>query len=112
MARQPTTSISQPPTNGPMAPATEPAAAQMPMALPRASPEKLLPRMARLVGISIAAPTPCNTRAAINHGRPGAAAHSSDAAANKPTPINNRRRWPKRSPAAPPINSSALNGSR
>jgi len=82
------------------------------MARPRASPEKLLPRIARLAGISIAAPTPCSTRASINHGSPGTAAHSSDAAANKPTPVNNKRRWPKRSPAAPPSNSSALKGSK
>jgi len=90
--RQPTRSINQPPINGPIAPAAAPAAAQVPIALPRASPSKLLPRIARLVGISIAAPTLCSTRPAIKMTRSGANAHNSVAARKRPTPISSSRR--------------------
>ena len=112
IARQLTVSISQPPRRGPIAPAAAPTAAQVPMARPRASPEKLAPRIARLFGISTAAPIPCNTRPASSQLSVGATAQRIEAAAKIPTPIISARRRPKRSPSAPPISSRALSGSR
>ena len=63
MTGQPTVSTSQPPSSGASAPAIAPAAAQVPTARPRASPVKAALKMARLLGISIAAPSPCSARA-------------------------------------------------
>ena len=91
MARQPTVSISQPPSTGPPAAITAPIEAQMPVARPRASPVKLAPRIARLLGIRIAAPTPCAARAASSSARLGASAQASDASANKAVPPTSRR---------------------
>ncbi len=71
MARHDTASTSQPPSTGPAAPVIAAQAAQVPMALPRASPSNTLPMMARLAGTSRAAPTPCKARAAISASRPG-----------------------------------------
>ena len=48
----------QPPSTGPIAPPMAPTADQVPTARPRASPEKLLPRIARLLGRRSAAPVP------------------------------------------------------
>ena len=64
MNGQPAVSTSQPPSIGATAPAIAPAAAQVPTARPRSSPVKEALRMARLFGISIAAPSPCSARAA------------------------------------------------
>ncbi|MEI9928013.1 MAG: hypothetical protein WDN44_10410 [Sphingomonas sp.] len=50
IARQPIPSTSQPPIGGPIAAAIAPAAAQVPIARPRSSPAKALPRIARAVG--------------------------------------------------------------
>ncbi len=86
IARHPTTSISQPPRTGPIADITAPIEAHMPMARPRASPEKLAPRIARLLGIRMAAPMPCNPRPASSKVRPGAAAQRIEAAANRTVP--------------------------
>src|SRR3954447_20484951 len=58
IARQLPRSTSQPPSTGPMAPAAAPVAAQMPIARPLAGPAKVWPKIARLFGISIAAPHP------------------------------------------------------
>src|ERR1700737_2546434 len=54
IVRHPTVSTIHPPTTGPKAPASAPAAAQVPMARPRPSPVNALPRMARLLGMSSA----------------------------------------------------------
>ena len=110
--RQPTASISQPPSKGAPAAPTAPAAAQIPMALPRRAPSNVAARIARLLGISIAAPVPCSTRPASSHGKVGANVHSSDATANSTRPDTSNRRRPNRSPAAPPVSSRALSGSR
>src|SRR5476649_385396 len=59
-----------------------------------------------------AAPTPCSSRPAKSQPRSGAAAHNSDAAANSAIPMMSSLRRPYKSPAAPPMSSSALKGSR
>ena len=100
--RHPTVSMSQPPSTGPTAPITAPMDAQMPIARPRASPEKAAPRIARLLGMSNAAPTPCRLRPTSNHGRLGASAQAIEAPPNIAVPKIRRRTRPKRSPAAPP----------
>src|ERR1700716_3697478 len=64
IVRHPTVSTTHPPRMGPKAPARAPAAAQVPIARPRASPVNAPPRMARLLGMSSAAPSPCSARAA------------------------------------------------
>jgi len=78
MIRQPTISTSQPPATGAAAPARAPTAAQVPMARPRASPLNSLPRMARLLGISRAAPTPWSPRPASSPVNEMAAPHNVD----------------------------------
>src|ERR1700692_29848 len=57
IVRHPTVSTIHPPTMGPKTPARAPTAAQVPMARPRASPLNAPPRMARLLGVSSAAPS-------------------------------------------------------
>ena len=58
IARQPTRSISQPPSTGPMAPAMALAAAQTPIARPRATPSKRRRGWPGCWACSMAAPTP------------------------------------------------------
>src|ERR1700686_1718442 len=87
IVRHPTVSTTQPPTTGPNAPARAPAAAQVPIARPRASPVNPPPRMARLFGRSSAAPNPCSARAARSHGSDGAPAHITEAQVNVAIPI-------------------------
>ncbi len=89
IARQPTVSTSQPPITGPSAPVIAPAAAQVPIARPRSSPENPAPRMARLDGISSAAPTPWTARPASNSPRLGASAQASEARLNSISPAAN-----------------------
>ena len=73
--RQPTVSTSQPPSGGPSAVVRAPAAAaQVPIAGPRASPLYAAPTIARLAGVSRAAATPCAIRAAISQIAEGASA--------------------------------------
>jgi hypothetical protein len=50
--------------------------------------------------MTIAAPTPCTARAAINQPTLFASAHAADAAANTPKPTTNILRRPIRSPSA------------
>src|ERR1700688_372780 len=85
--RHPTVSTIHPPTMGPKAPARAPAAAQVPIARPRASPVNAPPSMARLFGISSAAPNPCRPRAARSQAKEGAAAQASDAKPKTDSPI-------------------------
>ena len=61
---------------------------------PFASPEKLWPRIARLLGISMAALAPCTKRASSNKPRVGATAQARDAIPNSRTPAIRRRRRP------------------
>ena len=110
--RQPGPSTSQPPTNGPIAPNTPLKPDHAPTARERSSRWKLAWRIARLPGVSSAAPTPCRTRAATSTSMLGAAPHSSEAAANHTVPITKTRRRPYRSPSAPPRRISEASASR
>ncbi len=94
MKRQPGPSTSQPPSRGATAPAIAPAAAQVPTARPRFSPEKAALRVARLFGSSSAAPIPCNARAARKTARLGASAQRIEASANRAMPSCITRRRP------------------
>ena len=92
--RHDTALISHPPINGPTAVARPPSPDQAPMALDRSSLTKEACRMARLPGVSSAAPMPWMARARISVAALGASAHSSDATANQTVPITNTRRRP------------------
>ena len=107
MKRQPSPSTSQPPSKGAMAPAIAPAAAQVPTARPRFSPEKEALNVARLLGSSIAAPSPCSARAPRKSVRLGATAQSTEAAGTgrcrTASPAGGRRdRRPRRRAGARP----------
>ena len=93
---------SQPPRNGPIAVMIPPSPDHAPIAAARSSGTKLASRIARLPGVSNAAPSPCSARAAMSTVVFGATAQSSDAPANHTTPVRNTRRRPNRSPSAPP----------
>ena len=86
-SRQDTAPISQPPRNGPMAVATPPRPDQAPMARGRSSGSKDACRIARLPGVSSAAPAPCTARAPIRNPALGARPQASDASANHTVPI-------------------------
>ena len=73
-------STSQPPTSGPVAEATLPNADQVPIALPRAAPSKVVPSRARLAGTNSAAAAPCAARAASSCPSVRARPQPSDAA--------------------------------
>ena len=100
--RHPGPSTNQPPRNGPIAPATPPSPDHAPTALARSRSRKLACRIARLPGVSNAAPMPWSTRAPMSTSTLGAAPHNSDAPANQIVPIRNTLRRPYRSPRAPP----------
>ena len=72
----------------------------------RASPSKYAVISASEVGATIAAPMPCNARAAIIHQPAGASPISNDAVPNTISPITNSRRRPTMSPARAPRRSS------
>ncbi len=78
---------------------------QAPMALPRSSGRNVASRMARLPGVSSAAPMPCRARAAMRTPEVGAAAHSRDARANQMTPARKMRLRPYLSPSEPASSS-------
>ncbi len=84
--RHPQVSTRTPPKKGPRAAAIPVSPDHAPMADARSSGTKQDSMMARLPGVSSAAPTPCRTRAAINQPTVGAAAQAIDANANHPTP--------------------------
>ena len=86
--------INQPPRNGPIAVATPPRPDHAPIARARSCAANVAWIIARLPGVSSAAPTPCSARAAMSSGADGASPHSSDASANHTTPITNTRRRP------------------
>ncbi len=110
--RQPGPSTSQPPTNGPIAPNTPLNPDHAPTARERSSCRKLACRIAKLPGVSSAAPTPWSTRAPMSTSTLGAAPHNSEAAANHTVPITNTRRRPYRSPSAPPRRINEASASR
>jgi hypothetical protein len=92
---------SHPPANGAIAAETPLNPAHVPIAWVRSAGAKLASMMARLAGVISAPPMPCTARAAISQPMPGAAAHSTDAKVNQPSPARNTRRRPQRSPSEP-----------
>src|SRR6266571_2551939 len=88
--RQDACSMSQPPSGGPMAVLIAVKLDQVPMALPRRSSENEAPMMARLPGVSIAAPMPWRTRAATSAWMLGERPHATDARPKTTTPVAQR----------------------
>ena len=75
--------------------------AHVPMACVRSPGWRAASMIARLAGVISAPPMPCTARAAMSQPMPGAAAHSTDAAVNQPSPARNTRRRPQRSLSEP-----------
>ena len=94
MSRHETALISQPPSSGPKAMATPLKPDQAPMARERSAGTKEACKMARLPGVSRAAPTPCSPRAATRVAALGATPHSSEAMANQAVPTWKTARRP------------------
>ncbi len=109
-SRQVAACTSQPPRNGPIAPAMPPSPDQAPIALDRSSGANDASMMASAPGVSRAPPMPCRIRAPTSVSTFGASPHSSDAPANQTTPTRKIRRRPNRSPSEPPsrINEARL----
>ena len=100
--RQPTISMSRPPTIGPSAiemPTTPP---QMPSARARSTrPTKICEMIDSATGFSIEPPTACMSRATMSISMLGARLHINDPNAKTVRPIWKIRLRPKRSPVAP-----------
>jgi hypothetical protein len=92
--RQETASTSQPPTSGPIAPATPPRADQAPIARDRSRGTKTASMIASEPGVSSAPPIPWRMRAATSTSIDGASAHSADATVNQITPTWKTSRRP------------------
>ena len=75
-------------------PATAPQAVHMPMAGPRSRGANAATMIARELGVSSAAATPCRARATISASLVGAAAQASEKTPKSRTPISKMRRWP------------------
>jgi len=101
IARQLPASSSHPPRNGAIAAETPLNPAHVPIARVRSAGWKAASMIARLAGVISAPPMPCTARAAMSQPMPGAAAHSTDAAVNQPSPARNTRRRPQRSLSEP-----------
>jgi len=101
IARQLPVSRSHPPRKGAIAADTPLNPAHIPIARVRSPGRKAASMIARLAGVISAPPIPCTARAAISQPMPGAAAHSTDATVNQPSPIRNTRRRPQRSLSEP-----------
>jgi hypothetical protein len=104
--RQLATSISQPPTSGPMTNAIPPHAVHEPIAPPRSSGGKAAMMMASALGVSSAPKTPWSARAAMSTSIVGAIAQTMLTTPKPTTPIVKTRRSPKRSPSEPPMRIS------
>jgi len=74
---------------------------QAPTARPRREGSKAAPRIARLAGIRMAAPTPWRARAAMSCPMLCASPHPAEAMAKITIPSAKRRRRPKKSPSEP-----------
>ena len=105
--RQVVASISQPPRNGPAAPAMPASPDQAPMARPRSAGTNDAVMMARLPGVSRAPPMPCSARAATSISTFGASPQSAEATANQMVPMMKIRRRPYRSASEPPSRMKA-----
>jgi len=80
---------------------------QAPMARARSSGVNDASRMARLPGVSSAAPTPCSTLVMMRTTALGASPHAAEARANQTMPVRYTFRRPNRSPSEPPIRRNA-----
>src|SRR5258707_6702314 len=83
---QPSVWVISPPTIGPDATASPPMPPQMPMMVPRFSGGKAVVRMVRLKGMTMAAPMPCTTRAAMRRSGVADSAHAKEAAGENKDP--------------------------
>ena len=92
--RHDTESMRYPPRNGPKAVAMPPSPDHAPIARPRSSVANDADTIARLLGTTSAAATPCTHRAMIRKPVSGAIAHSSDVSAKETSPIWKIRRRP------------------
>ena len=111
-ARQPSASVSTPPSTQPEAP--PPAAAAVHHATARrrsAGSANATVSRASAAGAASAAPTPCTPRLATSTAGEFASPQERDAAPNSARPSANRRRRPNRSPARPAATSSPPNAS-
>src|SRR2546427_264004 len=97
---QPSVWVMSPPTIGPDATASPPMPPQMPTMVPRFSGGKAVVRMVRLKGMTMAAPMPCTTRAAMSCSRVADSAHATEAAGENKKPMAQMGRRAKRSPHA------------
>ena len=84
---------------------------QAPIARPRSAAANEASRIARLPGVSSAAPAPCSTRVTMRITALGASPHAAEARANHTMPIRYTFRLPKRSPSEPPISNNAARAS-
>ena len=101
--RQDSASVSSPPMIPPAAPPTAPIAPQVEIALVRYGPSaNEVVRIVSVAGETIAAPSPCTTRAATSMPPVVAAPPTRLASVNRAMPAMNTRRRPYRSAARPP----------
>ena len=97
------TSVSAPPTTRPITEPMPVIAANTAVAALRAGPlGKVVATSARPVGLAIAAPTPCSSRAVTSVASSQATPHSTDAMVNRATPTMKVRLRPMVSPSRPP----------
>src|SRR5579875_3869475 len=105
-ARQPSVTVSAPPSSGPARFDTPEAAPQMPSAAPRRSGGKPLTAPASAAGLTRPAPTPCSPRASSSTAISPASAPAAAPTAKSARPSSARRREPKRSTSIPPGSSA------
>ena len=98
--------MTAPPTSGPSATAIPLIPDQTPSARPRRSGGKASASSVSVSGVTIAAPTPWEARAAISVAVEGASAAAAEDSVNRAIPAMNMRLRPKRSPSAEPVKSS------
>src|SRR5260370_42097690 len=84
---QPSVWVMSPPTIGPDATASPPMPPQMPTMGPRFSGGKAVVRMVRLKGMTLAAPMPCTTGAAMSCLGGADSAHATEAAGENEDPM-------------------------
>ena len=97
--------MTAPPTSGPSATAIPLIPDQTPSAIPRRSGGNASAISVRVSGVTTAAPTPCEARAAISRAVDGASAPAAEESVNRAIPQMNMRLRPKRSPSAAPVSS-------
>ena len=95
--------VSAPPSSTPAAPPLPATAPQIPSARLRSRPSwKVVVRIERAAGESMAAPSPCRLRNAISERSDQARPSSSELTVNRSSPAINIRRRPSRSASRPP----------